>query len=71
MSKENIVNSCPYCSSEEGFYLKGFMKGRYIYRFNYDGSEAENGDLYDSLSCKEGKTAYCQSCHKIIKALGR
>lgn len=58
------MDKCPYCNSKEGYYTKIQVKGSMIYRYNYDGSEADNGDMYDGLTYTSGKCAYCLSCDK-------
>lgn len=56
--------SCPHCGSVSGFYTKEQATGTVVIRFNYDGSEAENGSMYDGLTYKGGKVAYCTNCNK-------
>jgi hypothetical protein len=63
MSRDTL-EACPKCGSDEGYYTKETASGTIRYRYNYDGSEAENGDMYDGLSYKGGKWAYCLSCDK-------
>lgn len=58
------VESCPYCNSKKGFYTKEQVTGSVWYNHNFDGSEAENGLMYDGLHYKGGKVAYCRSCDK-------
>lgn len=58
------MECCPHCESKEGFYGKYQYRGSGIVRFNYDGSETENGNMYDRLNTKESKYAYCLNCHK-------
>lgn len=58
------VEKCPHCDSKEGFYTKDYIKGSTIYRHNFDGSEAENGDYYDFLDHKTSKYVYCLHCKK-------
>jgi hypothetical protein len=42
------------------------VSGRITTRFKFDGSEAENGDMYEYLKYKGGKYAYCLNCNKQI-----
>ncbi len=58
------IDKCPYCGSDEGFYTKDYVVGSTVYRHNFDGSEAENGEYYEGVTHKQGKHAYCSSCHK-------
>ncbi|TKJ83771.1 hypothetical protein PaeCFBP13512_22405 [Paenibacillus sp. CFBP13512] len=57
---------CPHCKSDEGYFRKDYVKGRMQYRFNFDGSEADNGDMYELLNFNHGKKAYCLNCKKPI-----
>jgi len=58
------IEECPYCGDDQGYYTKEQVRGRITYAFNFDGSEAENGDMYDGLSYSGGKYAYCLNCDK-------
>ena len=59
-----IDEKCPHCHSDEGYYTKSTYKGKGIFRFNFDGSEAENGDMYDGLVETQSKYVYCLNCDK-------
>jgi len=62
------IDKCPYCGSDWGYYTKDYICGSTWYRCNYDGSEADNGDMYDILTHRAGKVAYCQNCnHRLFK----
>lgn len=58
------IDRCPYCGSKDGYYTKEQVKGSVRYNYNFDGSEAENGEMYDYLSYSGGKYAYCLHCDK-------
>ncbi|MGE4282356.1 MAG: hypothetical protein AB7G87_01405 [Clostridia bacterium] len=58
------VDKCPFCESDSGFYTKEQVHGSINVRHNYDGSEAENGSMYECLSYKGGKFAYCLDCKR-------
>ena len=58
------IESCTHCGSDEGYYTKDYVKGHTVTRFTFDGSEAENTDMYEGLSHRMGKVAYCLNCHK-------
>lgn len=58
------IDKCPHCHSEDGYYTKDYIKGKAIYRHNFDGSEADNSGYYDHLKYITGKYAYCQNCNK-------
>lgn len=58
------IEHCPHCDSSHGYYVKERVYGSVRYNYHFDGSEAENGDMYEYLSYKGGKVAYCSECHK-------
>lgn len=64
--KEHItkLECCPHCGSDEGFYEKMQVRGTIRCRHNFDGTEAENSDMYDYLNYAGGKYAYCLHCNK-------
>lgn len=63
-TNKSKIQRCPYCGSTEGYYVKQQAHGPITYKFNFDGSEAENGDMYDDLRITGGKIAYCLNCDK-------
>lgn len=60
------LTCCPHCGSDEGYYTKDYVSGSCNTRYNFDGTVEDNGDMYESLTHKCGKVAYCSSCHKKI-----
>jgi hypothetical protein len=59
------IDKCPHCGSDNGFYTKDTVKAGHLrYFYNYDGEEADNGDMWDSVRVEQGKYAYCNECHK-------
>lgn len=58
------IDRCPHCDSTEGYYTKEQARGVINFRYNFDCSEAENGEMYDNLSYSGGKFAYCLRCGK-------
>jgi len=58
--------NCPYCGSDGGFYTKDYVSGHATTRFMFDGSDADNSDMYEGLSHRMGKVAYCLDCHKSL-----
>lgn len=58
------INECPHCKSKDGYYTKEQVHGTVRYKFNFDGTESENDSMYDLLSYKGGKYAYCLRCDK-------
>lgn len=62
MSKEEL-EKCPHCGCGS-YYTKMQANGPIKTYFNFDGTEAENGEMYEGLSYRGGKYAYCANCHK-------
>lgn len=61
------IKECPYCHSDIGYYEKYYYSGNGIVRHNFDGTPAENGDMYDGLLAKsKSKYYYCLKCNKKI-----
>ncbi|MCM3180203.1 hypothetical protein [Cytobacillus horneckiae] len=62
-----FVITCPHCHAQEGFFLKEQVYGTAEPHFTKEGHYAiENGHIYDSLTHKGGKLAYCRNCQKSI-----
>jgi ferredoxin len=57
------IDACPYCGHDE-YYRKTFISGHTEYRYRFDGGEAYNGHIHDSLDYRESKSTYCGQCHK-------
>jgi len=60
------IQKCPYCGSNEGYYSRMQVSGSILTRFHFDGSEAENGEMYETVRHTGGKIAYCLVCNKRI-----
>lgn len=58
------INRCPYCGSEKGFLSKDYICGPSWVNYNFDGSEADNDEMYDTTKVTIGKYAYCCNCGK-------
>jgi hypothetical protein len=58
------IDKCPYCDSEEGYYIKEKVAGAIHFKTKFDGTESDNSDMYDHLEHKSSKSAYCVNCHK-------
>ena len=57
---------CPFCGCKT-FYEIYYPKGRVYFRFNADGSEADNSEMYEGLSfCKKEREnfIYCNNCQE-------
>ena len=58
------ITECPYCGCGTYYYKQSYSGTGNCYR-NFDGSEADNADMYVSATYKEiGKFAYCADCNK-------
>lgn len=64
--KFSDLTECPFCGADE-FYTTEYVYGTIRYKERFDGREAHNEQLYDSLSTKNysGRT-YCVSCNKYL-----
>lgn len=58
------VEKCQYCGSDNGFYTKDYVSGSTRSYFNFDGTDADNGDYFEHLAVRSGKYAYCVNCDK-------
>ena len=58
------MDCCKHCGSDDGYYVKCTYRGSGIFRGNFDGSPAENGDMYDCLNSTPSKYVYCLHCDK-------
>lgn len=65
--KFSELTECPFCGSDE-YYTSTYMFGIVDCRVRFDGEEAENGNMYESLSERRRKTerAYCVCCEKYL-----
>ena len=60
------LKECPRCGSEE-YYMKQSVKGTAYYIFHFDGTEADNSDLYNNLEMtNRWKHPRCAKCGKIL-----
>ena len=58
------IKECPFCGCKT-FYIKMKYRGTGIYRYNFDGTDEDNGDMYDCLqSMYSSKFAYCEYCDR-------
>ncbi len=58
------IDKCPVCGSKDGYYTKEQARGPIQLIYNFDGSESDNGSMYDMLTFSGGKYAYCLKCDK-------
>ena len=58
------MDQCPYCGSTAGYYTKDYIYGSSWFNYSFDGSYADNSCMYDCLTRRPGRVAYCQECGK-------
>ena len=59
------LEACPFCGCDE-FYEKQQVRGTTTYRTRFDGEEADNEDMYESLFTTSSGRAYCCDCNKFL-----
>ncbi|EPQ6932490.1 hypothetical protein ACUVZD_000133 [Pseudomonas aeruginosa] len=59
------LSECPHCASEE-FYVVQVYSGKGSYHRRFDGYTADNAQMYDCLSQRVGKRAFCSECHRPV-----
>lgn len=59
------LKECPFCGYDE-YYHKNYLFGTSWYGMRFDGKEADNTEMYDGLSAKYGKKAYCRNCNRLL-----
>lgn len=60
------LDCCPFCGHDE-YYTKQYVYGTLICHERFDGQEAENGEMYDSLNCRNfSGRAYCSKCDRYL-----
>lgn len=64
--KFSDLRRCPFCGCDE-FYEKRYARGpvRYYMAFNPDW-EANNSEMYSSLSYEGTGRAYCADCDRVL-----
>ena len=64
--KFSDLQCCPFCGHDE-YYTKEYWYGTIYYGERFDGKEAHNENMYDSLNYKNhsGRT-YCRNCNKYL-----
>jgi hypothetical protein len=60
------LKCCPHCKSTEGYFRNVRISGDSEYRYNYDGSNAINEHLHDTLDYVEKKTLFCVDCKRPV-----
>jgi hypothetical protein len=60
------LKHCPHCNSSSGYFRKVRISGESEFRYNFDGTDAINEHLHDSLDYIEQKTLFCVECKQPI-----
>lgn len=63
--KFSELKFCPFCDNDV-FYTKETVTGTINFNERFDGYEADNTEMYDSLSFTEGVRCYCRNCNKYL-----
>lgn len=62
--KFSNLEVCPFCGCTS-YYTKCYTTGVTCFNYNFDGSEADNSEMYDNLVTREESgNAYCANCNK-------
>lgn len=64
--KFSELDCCPFCGHDE-YYTKQYVYGSLRCNERFDGQEAENGEMYESLNCGNfSGRAYCSNCDRYL-----
>ena len=55
------LDRCPSCGGDEYYFIEKPI-GKIIMRYKFDGSEADNSEMYSNISTKPLKFVYCSLC---------
>jgi hypothetical protein len=62
------LTECPYCGSGSYYYLSAVF-GHTTTWVNFDGSEADNAEMYSGVGYRPLKFVFCAECEKKIARL--
>lgn len=62
----NVLDECPNCGSDEGYYNKFQVTGWTRRNMNFDHTAGDNTEMWDGVNTRYSKIAYCQECHEEI-----
>jgi hypothetical protein len=60
------VRACPHCGNDDEFYVVQSYSGKGVYRRCFDGYATDNTEMYNCLTTKVSKRAFCGSCNKPV-----
>ena len=64
--KFSELTCCPFCGNDKEYFVKEFVKGYTRYYYRFDGDEADNADMYNTLSSHSNGSVYCSYCSKYL-----
>ncbi len=59
-----MSGSCKHCGAEEGFYTKGYARGKVITKYKFNEASKDDLDTFSNLKRSESSYTYCISCHQ-------
>lgn len=59
------LTECPHCNGTTYYYMSQVSKHITTW-VNFDGSDADNSEMFTSLNSKAMKFIFCADCHKKI-----
>lgn len=63
--KFSEIKKCPFCGSDR-YYATEYYYGSFEFEQSFTGEECDNSGMYDGLSIKSNKRAYCKNCKKYL-----
>lgn len=62
----HTVTECPKCGETDGFFIRTRVSGVIQINYSFDGTSVDNSGMYDSMTHRDLKFAYCSVCrHKL------
>jgi len=71
LTKVTIMEKCPHCGSDLGYYHKAKASGTIYERYKFDGSRDDNSQMWDYMNIQDYTTAYCQDCEKKLPEISK
>lgn len=64
--KFSELKECPFCGHDE-YYSKSHVAGVVCYNMRFDGKEADNDSMYESLTTiRDTGKCYCRRCNEYL-----
>ena len=64
--KFSELTHCPFCGSDEQYFQKELIHGYTRYYRCFNGEEADNSQMYDTVSSHSNGRVYCGDCGKYL-----